>query len=538
VTWGGSTMAAAEDPATADRDWKKGESFSSALVKIAVAGALLAGLVFFFVQRGERKKEIADRLKEARVLALRDNPKDLAGASKELEAIFALDPEAKDALALAADIETERWLFHRVEGSEQKAREYLRKAEALESRAEERFGSKILHLVAEGRARDAEKYAEDLRKQGASSAKLWYGIAQAHHFQGHAALSRQAYAQATDKAWKNPRYFAAFGEALLDQADYRQAAEIFNKGKNANPDHLRIRLGLSLAQIYREQQVKDAADAIQQVLALKDELTPGLKARALAAQAELANFEKRHDEAVRLATEAVAVNAQERFAHFARARALAFTRDPSALEAFRAATAQNRLAPAPYLVGAALLQQAGSFDGAHALLDDYERVYQKIEGVDAAGKTRPMLERDDKYWIVRGDAFRAEGKQDSAMEAYEKAIAADGVNRVRAYYAKAALLQEKKEYDKALEMLTFITPEDGSGSIAEAYQTKGEVLFAKKEFAQGCQNFALALGRMRILQVPRERLNALLEDVTRQLNANGQAQMAKVWEREANKFIR
>ena len=531
-------MALAENPAPADRDWKKSETFSSALVKIAVAGALFAGLAFYFIHRGERRKEIADRLKEARVLALRDNPADLSRAATELEAIFAVDPDAKDAVALAADIETERWLFHREEGAEQKARAYLKRAQALGSRSEERFGNEILHLIADGKTAEAEKYAEDLRSQGASSAKLWYGIAVAHHVQGHAALSRQAFAQATDKAWKNPRYFAAYGEALLDQADYRQAMEIFNKGRNANPDHLRVRLGLALAELYREQHVKDAADAIQQVLAAPDALTPGLKARALAAQAELANFERRYDDAVRLATQALAVNPQERFAQFARARALALEKDPGALEAFRAAAAQNRLAPAPYFVGAALLQQSGSFDGAHALLDEYAQSYSNVEAADSEGKTYRAIERDDKDWLVRGDVFRAAGKQDKAMEAYDKAIAADGVNRIRAYYAKAALLQETKDYDKALEMLSLITPEDGTGAIPEAYQTKGEVLFAKKEFAQGCQNFALALSRMRLLQIPRERLNALLADVTRQLNANGQTQMAKVWEREAAKFIR
>jgi tetratricopeptide (TPR) repeat protein len=531
-------MAVAQNPAPADRDWKKGEGFFSALVKIVIAGVIFAGLAYFLIQRGERRKEIADHLKEARMLALRDNPKDLARALNELEAVFKLDADARDALALAADIETERWLFHRVEGSEQKAREYLRKAEAEDSRSEERFGSKILQLIAEGKAGEAEKYAEDLRKQGASSAKLWYAMAQAHHLQGHAVPSRQAFSQATDKAWKNPRYFAAYGESLLDHADYRQALEIFNKGRSANPDHLRILLGLALAQIYREQQVKDASDAINRVLAEGDELTPGLKARALAAQAELANFERRYDEAIRVATRALAVNPQERFALLARARALAFNKDPGALEAFREAAAQHRAAPAPYLIGATLLKQAAHFDGALALLQDYEQVQSKIQGVDSEGKTQPALERDDKYWLVLGEVFHAAGKQDRAMEAYEKAIAADGVNRVRAYHAKAVLLQERKEFDGALEALSFIAPEDGSGSLPEAYRTKGEVLFAKKSFAQGCQNFAYALARMRGLQVSRERLNALLAEVSQQLNANGQKQMARVWEQEAAALIR
>ena len=129
--------------------------------------------MYFFYARTTRRKEVADKLKEAKTVALRDNPADLAKASKQLDEIFKIDGDAKDALALAADIETERWLTHGVPGSEQKARDYLKKAEAEESRTEERYGNKVLHMVAEGKAKEAAEYAEDLRKQGASSAKLW-----------------------------------------------------------------------------------------------------------------------------------------------------------------------------------------------------------------------------------------------------------------------------------------------------------------------------------------------------------------------------
>ncbi|HZA13887.1 MAG TPA: tetratricopeptide repeat protein [Myxococcaceae bacterium] len=531
-------MAVADQPTPAQRDWKGRDTLRSALLQIAVVAVLLAGAVYLVVQRGERRKEVADRLKEARLLALRDNPRDLQRASEELTAIFAIDEDARDALALAADIETERWLFHRVQGAEEKARDYLRRAEAEESRSEERFGNRILHLLAEGKAEDAERYAEDLRRQGASSAKLWYGIAQAHLLQGRAALSREAFVQATDKAWKNARYFAAYGEAMLDQGDYRQAVEVLSRALTANPDHLRARLALALARIHRQERVKDAADAIKEALGQREQLTPGLLARTLAAQAELATFERRYDDAIGLAQQALQHNPQERFALLARARALALKKDPGALEAFRAAAAASRFAPAPYLSGAPLLQQAGNLDAALKLLDDYAQVYSKVEVPDSEGKSHPALERDDQYWIVRGDVFRAAGKGEEAMQCYEKAIAADGVNRTRAYFSKGALLLDSRSYDQALDALIRVTPDDGSGSIAEAYQAKGEALFGKREFAQGCQSYALALTRLRIQQVPRERLNALIAEVSRQLDANGQAPMAKLWEREANALIR
>lgn len=530
-------MAVAENPAPRNRDWKKRESFTSAMIQIVIVGAVLAVAVYFFYMRTTRRKEIAEKLKDAKMVALRDNPSDLAKASKALDEIFKLDGSAKDALALAADIETERWLVHGIPGSEQKARDFLAKAEAEESRTEERFGSKMLQLLAEGKATEASQYAEDLRKQGASSAKLWYGIGEAYEMQGSLALARQAFANATEKAWKNPRYYAGFGEALLDQADYRQAVEILGKGLNANPDHLRSRLDLAIARIYREDRVKDAADTIKEVLALGDDLTPGMKARAFAADAELANFENRPDDALKSADQALSLNPNEHFALVAKARALALKKDAGALDAFKKAVAASPTAPAPYFMGARMLQAAGNNDGALALLDSYEQVYSNVKLTDSEGKTESAIARDDNYYVVRGDILRGASKLDDALAQYEKAIAINGVNRSKAHYAKGALLLEKKDYDKALEELDMVTPDDGSGQIAEAYQAKGEALFAKKDFVNGCQNFAFALTRMSAQQVSREKRNELLENVSKELVAAKQTAMSKAWKQEAAPLI-
>ncbi|MBX5482529.1 MAG: tetratricopeptide repeat protein [Myxococcaceae bacterium] len=529
-------MAVAETPNN-NSDWKKRESLGSALLQIVVVGVVLAVAVYFFYARTTRRKEIADKLKEARTVALRGNPGDLAKATKQLEEIFALDSSAKDALAFAASIETDRWLVHGVSGAEQKAKDYLARAESEDSRTEDRFGTKVLHMIAAGKAKEAAEYAEDLRKKGASSAKLWYGIAMAYERQGNVALARPAFQQAIEKAWKNPAYYAGYGEALLDQAEYRMAVDILSKGLNNNPDHLLSRIDLALARIYREDRVKDAADSLKEILAATDELTPGLKARALAANAELANFEHRFDDALKAADEALAVNPNERYALFARARALAMKKDPGALDAFKKAIAQDPMAPGPYITGAKLLADAGNFDGAIALLDDYEKAYANVTVTQADGSEKKALDRDDRYWVARGDTLRAAGKLDDAMAAYDKAIAVDSVNRTRAHYAKGALLLEKKDYDKALEELDLVTPDDGTGQIAEAYAAKGQVLFAKKDFVNGCQNFAFALTRMKAQQVAREKMNALLESVSKDLVANGQRAMAKAWETEAKPLI-
>jgi len=123
------------------------------------------------------------------------------------------------------------------------------------------------------------------------------------------------------------------------------------------------------------------------------------------------------------------------------------------------------------------------------------------------------------------------------MAAFDKAIAAKSLNLSRAYYAKAQLLIDKKEFDKAGELLVDITPPDGTGRIAEAYMAMGQILFEKKEWGPGCQNCAFALTRMKASQEPREKLNEVVTDVEKRLKGANQREIAKVWVDEAKPLI-
>ncbi|MFZ5471038.1 MAG: tetratricopeptide repeat protein [Myxococcota bacterium] len=527
----------AEDTNPKQRDWKRRESFGSAVAQIAVVGLLLAGAVYFIYARGTKKKETTERLKEARALALRDNPKDLRAALAKLDELFEIDSSNADALAVAAGLHTELWLIHKVPGEDAKAKELLVKAEAKESNAEERYASRALHLLAEGKAAEADAYIDELRKKGASSARLWHAVGRAQQELGNLSMAKQALAQAMDKAWKDPRFGTAFGEALIDEGNYLQALDALTKTLNANPDHFRARLAASLAYIHRKDRVKDASDTVEDILSRDAELTPGIKARALAVKAELANFEGRHDDAVKTAQMALAIHPDEHVALLAKARALGLTKDAAASDAFKAAVAKRPTAPAIYFDGATLLQGAGNHEEAMALLSSYETTFSKVKATLPDGKEVPALSRDDRYWLTRGDILREAGKLDDAMSAYDKAVAAENVNLVKAHYARGALLLQKGEVDKAMEALAQITPPDGSGSLAEAYVAMGDTQFAKKMFAEGCQNFAFALAKLKTQQAPREKLNGLLEDVNRRLVAANQRPMAKLWMEEAKPII-
>ena len=172
-----------------------------------------------------------------------------------------------------------------------------------------------------------------------------------------------------------------------------------------------------------------------------------------------------------------------------------------------------------------------------ALLDKYEGFFKSVKNLTADGKEFYWMDRDDRYWLARGDLLREAGKLDEAMAMYDKAIAAKNLNIMKATYAKASIFVAKQDWDSAGKLLYEITPQDGTGMLADAYLAMGEVLFAKKEWGAGCQNYAFGLTRMKTTQAPREQLNQVLTDVEKKLKTAGQGPIAKIWMEEAKPLI-
>ncbi|MEN9797258.1 MAG: hypothetical protein RL653_954 [Pseudomonadota bacterium] len=528
-------MAAAPD--LSYRPWKKRESFGSAMTQIGITAVLLTGIVYAIYARAEKKRQIAERMKEARAVAVRDNAKDYQKALGLVDEVLAMDSSAPDALALGAELHTQLWLVHRVPGEEARAKDFLQRAEKAEAKSEDRYASFALQTLSGGKSKEADDYVEGLREKGASSAKLWYALAQSKQALGQLSLAREAYKQAADKAWKNPRFSAAYTQALIDEQNFVFALDVADKGVASNPEHVQARLVKGLLGLYRKDGVvaKFAADTVREVLA--EEQTPGMKALALATGAEVALYAGSPDEALRMAGEALAANPEEYRALFARARALAAKKDPAAAQAFKDAVARKPTAPLLYLDGAAQLQQAGDMTAALGLLDAYEGTFKDIKLTSLDGSTSSALERDDRYYLVRGDVLRAAGKPDEALAAYEKAIAAKSVLQGRAYYAKGDLLLSQKQYDKAKEALAVVAIDDGSGTIPDAYMAMGHLLFEQKEFAVACTYYGFALAKFRGLQEPREKLNGIVTDVEKKLVAAKQKDISKAWAEEAKGLL-
>jgi tetratricopeptide (TPR) repeat protein len=527
---------AASDTST---DWKKKESFGSAFLQIALVGALLGGGFYWFHTRQTTRKDVTEKFKDAQSTAIRNNPADLNKTLGILDEILKLDPSSGEALSMAAAIHTDLWMNHKVPGAEAKAKDFLARAEAQNTKRQDRYGAHALHLIAASDAAGAEKYIEELRKQGANAAKLFHAQSLAYKAQGQLSLARAAAVNAMDKEWKDPQYSTSYAEMLLDEGLTLQALDALAKATSANPEHLRAKVDTSIARLLRKDRIKEAAEGAADILGRPEgEVTPGLKARALAAKAMVLNIEAKYDEAMKAADEGLALNADETWAMLARADALSGKKDPNAAAAYDALVAKAKTAPIFYFQGAAALQANGNGQGGTALLDKYESVFKDIQIPHADGTSTPMLDRDDRYWLAKGDLLHTAGKDDEALTAYDKAIAAKNINGIKAYYAKGKIYADRKDYPKAIEMLENIALPDGSGQLAEAYMVMGDVMFAKKEWGPGCQNFAYALTRMKATQSKsREELNGILTDVEQRLIKNGQKPIAKAWLEEAKPLI-
>ncbi len=518
-------------------DWKKRESFGSAFVQIIVVAALLAGVVYFVYQKGTVRTQIEEKLKTLHAAEARDTVADLKQALKTADEILALDSNNPKALGVAAGINTELWLDYKEPTAEAAAKSMLSRAEAANSLTEGRYASRALIMLHEGKAKEAEDFIEEQRKKGASSPRLFYAQAEAIRAQGNLKLAKTSYVSAMDKAWKNPFYACAYGDASLAEGLFAQASDAFNKAVAANPDHQRALIGQAFTRALRKDKLKDAADALTAVEQKGGELSPGLKARLLIAKAELANVEARYDDAVKLCDEAIAADAENPWSYYVKARALGLKKDPAAADAFNIAVSKDKNAPLFYLDGAGLLEQMNKLDEGLALLAKYEANFKAVKNLAQDGKEEVYLDRDDRYWIAKGDILRSAGKLDDALAAYEKGVDAKALNQAKAIYSKATIFVAKKDFAKAGEIIEPIVPPDGTGTIPEAYMIAGDLQFDKKEWPTGCQYYAFALTNMKNHQVDREKLNGIIGDIEKRLKKDGQNNTAKAWKEEATKMI-
>ncbi|HVE86430.1 MAG TPA: tetratricopeptide repeat protein [Myxococcales bacterium] len=291
------------EPAPAP-DWKRRESLGSALAQIAVAAVLLGAGVFWRYHRAEVRLSDAAQVKAARTQASSDAPEDLKAA------LAALKPAAargvREANALSARLNLELWRTHGLAEHQAPAREALALAEQADAPTEDRYAARALVLLQEGKAGEAEALYRDVERRGGQSPWLSYALGRALQQQGDGPGAAGAYQRAVEAGWKDPGLLASCGEALLELDRPGDAARAFEAALGREPGHVRSLAGLALARLFEGGASTLAEKAVEAGLARRDALTPGQKARVLAAAAELERQQSKLDLARRDAGDAVA----------------------------------------------------------------------------------------------------------------------------------------------------------------------------------------------------------------------------------------
>lgn len=505
-------------PTETPPDWRKPTTFGSFIRDVVIAALVLGAALYVYKARVDKGKRIRELGKEAKILVLKDNPKDLADAEAKLKEVVALDASYGFAVASLGQLYGIRWNDLGLEADGAAAKEWTKKAEELDTRIAERYGAAMLARLGDRNWADAEAYGTEISKQAATSTVV-NGLGRAFRAQAKLDQAQQALKKAADTEWRNPRFQCDFADFYLDAGDFANAESFYQKGLDSNSEHIRSQIGFARARIGRGKHI-EAKESLQKLLSNPD-VTGKLKANVLTGLAEAHLVDGNFDEALKAADEAIAAFAAYPWAHHVKGRALAGKKDTSAIASFDKALELDPNAPVFYYVAsdAALALE----DGAHAT--GYLDAYAK------------RLKEDDKLHVVYGNALRKLGKHDEALQRFEKAIEAGGFSVAQALYSKAALLlDDKNDIEKAKATL------DQALAVQEifpdAHAKVGDVFFAKKEFVEGAQSFATALSQMKLMQMPKEKMNALRDGVAEKLNKAGKKDIAKLWLDESQNLIR
>jgi len=398
-----------------------GHPWRSAGLKIAVAALLASGIYAGYRYYVQIRRDVAVLIDGpggsgggARAEMAKDTPAGWLRAEKLLEEVLRIHPRNAFGIVALADAETQLVGAGYADRAG-RAEETRRKADAKGLPFAELFDAHALALLQAGKVAEAEAYARSLlEKYPALPAVPRFHdlLGRALRAQGKLAEAKASFKRAQDADWRQPRFVADYAEALLDDGDAAAAAAAFDRALQAHSGHLRSQIGKARAQIALARQgrgdAKGARALLDSVLRTPEqELTPELRARALAGRAEARLAEQ--DAAGAAEDSAAALALAPRLPAALRARAMvdAAVRRPGAAHQFEAAIAADPADPSTYLEGAAALQAAGDMAGAAKLLAAHERTLPAT--------ARYHLARA-RLLANRGDASAARAEESKAAE--------------------------------------------------------------------------------------------------------------------------
>ncbi|MFL5275044.1 MAG: tetratricopeptide repeat protein [Myxococcales bacterium] len=502
------------------------------MLKCVTAAVLAGGAYFAYAHRvtvQDRVEEILagprgnDGLRSggARDELAKDTPKGLFAAEKLLES--ALEVQARNAYALAAlaDVETQLAVAG-VEDRAARAAELRTRAETRDIALPERFEAYALALLQDGKAPECETYVRGVlsrypRSTGAP--RLNDVLGRALRAQGKLREARDAFRKANATA-REARFASDLAEMLLEEGSFSDAATGFDRALQFSPSHPRAQIGKArtLAALARDGRADRAqARALLDPLvgAPDSELTPALRARALAARAEARLVLGDVPGAAEDVKAALAIDPKLAVALKARAvAALSGKNHARAEDDLRAAIAADRFDISIYSDGADALISAGETDAAVRLLD-------------AAATAVP---RTARLAVARARVEERKGDLAAAQAAVDQALKLDPQNATA--YLVAGRIAEARRDPKAAAQ-AYARAAQLRDDLAEPYLRMGSLYLASKQVTEAIRVFNEALVRYRATRAPPGVMEAFYADVQSSLGRAGERKLAAEWLKSA-----
>jgi tetratricopeptide (TPR) repeat protein len=518
----------------ADSSPNAAQNAVGALVRIAVAAVILAGIYLAYRSYVENSKRIKELSKAAFELTLQDNPSaydEAAGKLDEALAIRASDPFAVSA---RAEIDSVLWLEHGLADRQAAAEAAAARAVATGANIEHRFSAEALSLIAGGHVKEAESMLVGVIEKGAATAKVVAALGHVHRLEGKLETAKADFKQAADREWRSPRFATLHGETAFDGGDFVAAQNAFQKAADLNQNHLRSQVGRARADLAKAERVAEARSTLEDVLAKGAELSPVVKARALVGRAEALLTHEKWVDAEAAAREAlqgaVKGDASGAYAQFVLGLSLAKQKKDGASDAIRAAIAAYPQVSRFYFKGALALAEAGKAAEGEPLFEEFKKANTP----------------DDAYHMARGDFLRLAGRNDQAAAAYDEAIAATGKGIAEAHFKKGFLFQAqasapradkrklfdqaRKEYEKAV-----MTKE----KYPDVYRQMGLIYVdLNPRSGEALENFGKALAYYREQRAPKATLDEFITEVEQRYLKAGLRNNAVAWRKEASELSR
>lgn len=465
----------------------KRESPVSAIIQIVIAIALAAGGLYWYWGHTEKQKAVAELEKKAKEAQRADDAPALLEAKKLYEQIpeYGVKLEDDEGILVAmAELTAQLYQAYGMAEMRSEAQRYVAAAKERDVHKAERYAAEAYLLLGDGDPVGAENVIKALTDKGIRHPKLLHALSVAKLAQGRAREAQKAAEEGQKLSTGLVRLPIAHGDALAAQGNFSSARSSYARALQLNGNHMRARTAILLAQAVSGDGSpkllhKGAENLLNEVKTTHgDNPPPRVKAFILYADGEVFLREGDAKKALERAEEALATDSKlhEAFSLKGRAKARLGKLD-EAKAAFEEAL---KAVPTslPYALAAAeTFLRAGKGDDAVKFL----------EGVTKAAP-------DNGFGFVHLAIVQAKaGKAKDALKTAEQAIAKLGNAHEMALFAKARALQADGDLEKARETYNEALASRVDRSWPEVFYEMGHVRMAEKSYDEAAALFGEAI---------------------------------------------